>query len=105
MKTQEVQKTEFSKEKIPEKKEKKTFVIIIILLTLLLIVLRKNFLTWFLYVLFYPAIILFWKIPYFIFRQKSWALAFAVLNSIISFFKSLKYTFFAFAFYIITMSF
>lgn len=76
------------------------FVIIIILLTLSLIALRKNFLTWLLYVLFYPAIILFWKIPYFILRQRSWALAFAILNSIISFFKSLKYTFFAFAFYI-----
>src|SRR3989339_402391 len=120
MKTQEVQKTEFSKEKIPEKKEKKTIDIIVSFLRQFLAFLvwayfvtklfifdidiyfvQKNFLTWFLYVLFYPAIILFWKIPYFIFRQKSWALAFAVLNSIISFFKSLKYTFFAFAFYII----
>lgn len=76
------------------------FVIIITAIALLLILSRKNFLAWFLYIVFFPAIVLFWKIPYFIFRQKSWALAFAVLNSIISFFRSLKYTFIVFAFYI-----
>lgn len=147
MESQEIQKTESSKEKITEKKEKTMldkidsflrqifafliwiylitklfifdidiylvqkffpehiwifnykFVIIITLLTILLIILRKKFLAWFLYILFYPLIMLFWKIPYFIFKQKSWALAFAILNSIISFFKSLKYTFIVFTFF------
>ena len=54
---------------------------------------NKNTLIWFLYIVFYPAVLLFWKIPWFIFKQKSWTLAFAVINSIISFFKSFKYNF------------
>jgi hypothetical protein len=42
------------------------------------------------YILFYPLIIVFWKIPVFIFKQKSWTLAFALGNSVISFFRNLK---------------
>lgn len=76
------------------------FVVIIITLALLLIIFRKKFLPWILYIVFYPAIVILWKIPYLIFRQKSWSLAFAVLNAIISFFRSLKYSFIAFAFFI-----
>ncbi len=44
----------------------------------------------FLYILFYPLIVIFWKLPVFIFKQKSWTLAFALANSIISFFRNLK---------------
>jgi hypothetical protein len=43
-----------------------------------------------LYILFYPLIVAFWKIPVFIFKQKSWTLAFALGNSIVSFFQHLK---------------
>lgn len=77
------------------------FVVIISTLALFLIIFRKKFLPWFLYILFYPAIVVLWKIPYFIFRQKSWSLAFAVINSVISFFRSLKYSFIVFAFFIV----
>ena len=45
------------------------------------------------YGLFYPLIVFFWKIPYFIFKQRSWNLAFAFVNSIISFFLSFKRNF------------
>lgn len=54
---------------------------------------NKNILLWSTYVLVFPVIVLFWKIPYFIFKQRSWILAFALLNSIISFFKSIKFSF------------
>ena len=43
-----------------------------------------------LYILFYPLIIVFWKLPVFIFKQKSWTLAFALANSAISFFRNIK---------------
>lgn len=57
---------------------------------LLAIVRRKVIILWTLYVLFFPIIILFWKIPYFIFKQKSWVLAIATINSVIAFFFSFK---------------
>ena len=77
------------------------FIIITATLALFLVIFRNKFLIWFSYIIFYPVIVFFWKIPYFVFRQKSWALAFAILNAIISFFKSLKYTFVSFALYIV----
>jgi hypothetical protein len=42
------------------------------------------------YVAFFPFVILFWKIPRFVWKQKSWLLAFAILNTIIGFFRSFR---------------
>ncbi len=42
------------------------------------------------YILLYPLIVVFWKVPVFIFKQKSWTLAFALGNSVISIFRNLK---------------
>jgi hypothetical protein len=60
-----------------------------------LITKNKDLLIWFFYITFYPLILLFWKIPRAIFRQRSWSFAFAVTNAVISFFKSIKYNFIA----------
>jgi len=65
---------------------------------------NKNILIWFLYISFYPFVLMFWKIPFFIFKQKSWIFAFAVINSIISFFKSIKYKFIISTIYILSLS-
>lgn len=65
---------------------------------------NKYILSWSLYVFFYPAIIFFWKIPYFIFKLRSWVLAFAFINAIISFFKSVKYNFITFALFLVSLS-
>ena len=75
-------------------------IIIVTVAIIWLITKNKHIVSWVLYILFYPFIIFVWKIPYFIFRQKSWVLAFAFINSIISFFKSIKHNFIAFAFFI-----
>ncbi|MBI2471883.1 MAG: hypothetical protein HYV59_11680 [Planctomycetes bacterium] len=64
----------------------------------------KYILSWSFYVFFYPAIIFFWKIPYFIFKLRSWILAFAFINSIISFFTSIKYNFITFALFLVSLS-
>jgi hypothetical protein len=71
----------------------KFFILIGVIALIWLVTKNKYILSWSLYVFFYPPIILFWKIPFFIFKQRSWILAFAFINSIISFFKSIKYSF------------
>src|SRR4051794_2810955 len=43
-----------------------------------------------LYILFFPLIVLFWKVPVFLFRRRSFVLAFAALNVCLSFFPSFK---------------
>ena len=65
---------------------------------------NKNIIFWSLYIIFYPFIVFFWKLPFFIFKQKSWVLAFAVINSIISFFKSIKYKFIIFAIFMASLT-
>ena len=47
------------------------------------------------FIVFYPFIVLFWKIPRFVWKQKSWLLAFALVNAAISFFYSFKRDFIA----------
>jgi hypothetical protein len=42
------------------------------------------------YIALYPLIIAFWKIPKFVWKQKSWLLAFAILNSLIGFYRTFK---------------
>jgi hypothetical protein len=45
------------------------------------------------YIAFYPLVALFWKVPTFIVRQKSWLLAFAFINAVISFIRSFRQNF------------
>ncbi len=51
----------------------------------------RNVIIWFLYITFYPLVILLIKLPFYIFKQRSWLLAFATFNAIASFFTNLKY--------------
>jgi len=81
----------------------KFFILIGIVAIVWLFTKNKHILIWFFYIIFYPIIVLFWKIPYFIFKQKSWVLAFALLNALISFFKSIKFNFIATAFFLISI--
>lgn len=78
----------------------KFIILISIIAMILLITKNKHVLYWTLYILFYPIIIFFWKIPSFVLKQKSWLLAFALINTIISFFKSIKYNFITFALFL-----
>jgi hypothetical protein len=71
----------------------KFFVLIGTIAIIWLITKNKHILSWSLYILFYPIILLLWKIPFFVFKQKSWIFAFALINAVISFFKSIKYNF------------
>lgn len=51
----------------------------------------RDVIIWFLYVTFYPLVILLIRLPLYIFKQQSWLLAFATFNAIASFFTNLKY--------------
>jgi hypothetical protein len=64
----------------------------------------KYILIWTSYIIFYPAIILLWKIPYFVIKQKSWLLAFALINAFVSFFTSLKYNFITASIFLISIA-
>lgn len=64
---------------------------------------NTRFWRWFFYIMFYPFVIIFFKIPYFVFRQKSWVFAFGIINAIVSFFKSIKYNFIVGAIYLISV--
>jgi len=45
------------------------------------------------YIALYPLVILFWKLPRFVWKQQSWVFAFAILNSIIGFVRSFRRNF------------
>jgi hypothetical protein len=44
----------------------------------------------FVLLIFYPQFFVLWRVPYFIFRKKSWALAFATFNFVIESFRSFR---------------
>lgn len=75
--------------------EYKFFILIGIASILLLVTKNKYIVTWALYIAFYPLVVFCWEIPYLIFKQRSWTLAFAFVNAVISLFRSLRYKFVA----------
>ncbi len=38
---------------------------------------------WLAFTVFYPAILIFWRVPVFLYKQESWILTFALINAII----------------------
>ena len=82
----------------------KFFILIGIIAIIFLVTKNRHIFLWSLYVFFYPVILLLWRIPLFIFKKRSWNLVFALIDSIISFFKSFKLTFIITAFYLISVA-
>lgn len=82
----------------------KFFIIIGLLAVIWLITKNKYILSWSAYILFYPLIILLWKIPFFVFKQQNWVLTFAFINAIISFFRSIKYNFITSALFLVSLA-
>ena len=64
---------------------------------------KKTLAIWSLYLLCYPLIILFWRVPYFLWKQKSWNLVVALVDVIAGTVRSLKYNVIAFAVYLISV--
>ena len=63
---------------------------------------NKTIILWGLFIFFYPLIIFIWKIPFLIYKLGSWDLAFAYIDSIISFIKSFRITFITGAIFLIS---
>lgn len=81
------------------------FFILIGAAAILLLVSKKYFLITALYIVFYPLILICWRIPYAIFKKGNWILAFALMNAIITTFKSLRVKFVMTAVFLIAMLF
>jgi hypothetical protein len=82
----------------------KFFILIGLLAIIFLVTKNKHIFWWSLFVLFYPIILIFWKIPILIFKKKSWNLTFALFDSIISFFKSPKLRFVKTSIFLVSMA-
>jgi hypothetical protein len=54
---------------------------------------NKDIGLWLAFTVFYPAILIFWRIPVFLYKQESWILTFALINAIISFSRSIRFIF------------
>ena len=80
----------------------KFFILITLLSIIWLTTKNKQILLWSLFIIFYPIIFIFWRIPVFLFKRQSWNLVFAVIDSIILFFKSFKRVFVTTSFYLLT---
>ena len=78
----------------------KFFIIIVIASIIWLITKNAQIILWSLFVVFYPAIILLWRIPALILKKKSWNLAFAFTDAVIYFFKSVRNTFITTSFFL-----
>jgi len=75
------------------------FFIIIGFFALILIFCRnKVIIEKLLYILFYPVILIIWKIPRKLFLTKSWIAMFAFIGGVLNFVKSFKFNFISFAF-------
>jgi hypothetical protein len=79
------------------------FLILLGILAVIMIVTKnRHILLWSLFVIFYPVIFLFWRTPVFLFRKRSWNLVFALVDSMVSFFRTFKQTFILTAFFLIS---
>ena len=63
----------------------------------------KQIIGWCIYIIFYPIIILVWKIPKVLVARRSWIGAFALIGATLSFFKSLKFNLITSALFLIPL--
>ncbi len=56
------------------------------------------------YIVLYPFVVILWKVPFFILRQRSWPLAIAFINALASFFGSITYNLFVLAAFLASSS-
>jgi hypothetical protein len=75
------------------------FVLLITFLALSLVFIKRSTITKFVtFVIFYPFIIIFWRLPVLVYKSDNWLLPFAIVNTFVSIFRS-------FRFYIVSISF
>jgi hypothetical protein len=82
----------------------KFFVYIGIWAALFLIFNRNRILFWSAYVAFFPLILVLWKVPYTLFRNRSWMIAFSLVDWLLAMIRGLRYRFIASALYLIAIA-
>ncbi len=82
--------------------EYKFLILLAAVSTALLVTKNKYLLGWSLYILFYPFILTCWTLPRSAFKTGDWLFVFALANTIISAFSSIKYKFVAFSVFILS---
>jgi hypothetical protein len=80
----------------------KAFIFLTAIALMLLFMGRNNTLLRLLFILSYPIIILFWRVPYFMFRQRRWMMALSLVNFLFSFFSALRYNVIVFSSFLIS---
>jgi hypothetical protein len=82
----------------------KFFFLIGIIAIVFLVTKNLHIILWSLFIFFYPLILILWRIPALILKQRSWNLIIAFLDSTISFFKAPKLRFAKLSFFLISMA-
>lgn len=78
------------------------FFILIGIASILMIVMKGSFYLLVIYVIFFPFLILLWKIPKLLWKTKSWTLFLSLLNFTLTFFKNFKVNFISKSFALIS---
>ncbi|WP_295653205.1 hypothetical protein [uncultured Mucilaginibacter sp.] len=74
------------------------FLIILFAIAIVWLFIRaKKIITWTLYILFYPFILIFWKFPKAVYKKGNWNVGIAIVNALFAFFKSFKYNIITFS--------
>jgi len=81
----------------------KFFILLGLLAIILLVTKNKQLILWSLFIIFYPLLLIFWRIPVLLFRRKSWSFLLALIDSIVPFLKSFRFTFIALALFLISV--
>jgi hypothetical protein len=81
----------------------RSLILIAIVAGSLLIVRRRYLLFWFLYIAFYPLILLFVKLSRAVWKRRSWILGFVLLNSAMSIYATFRYKFIFIALFVLSI--
>jgi hypothetical protein len=82
----------------------KFFILIGIMALVLIFTKNKGLVLWSAYTVFYPAILIFWRVPVFLYNQESWILTLAVINAVIFIFHSVRFIFIGSSLFLISLA-
>lgn len=80
------------------------FAVVLTVIALLTVFInKKSLLINLIYLMFYPLVLFFWKIPIVVFKKRSWNIVFVLINIIVSYYKSLRYNILISSIYLISI--
>jgi hypothetical protein len=67
------------------------FLLWVLVLVVIAMIFKRKYILHIAYVLFFPLIVVVWKLPYLVYRRRSWTLALLILNVIVNGFRQARY--------------